>query len=295
MSLRILNEQQIENFLHNGHITLHGCFEPQAAREWIDMGWQRLGYDPKNPATWEEKRVHQAATERVKIRDFAPDAFAAICDLCGGEERIGEPSWSNGFIWNLGIGADQPWQSPQEREVGWHKDGDFFRHFLDSPEQALLTIVLWDDIEPRGGGTFVACDSVPIVAKFLAEHPEGVMPGEFPFRAMKNECQVFIEASGQAGDVILMHPYILHAASQNVRGKARIISNPPVHLQEPMNFNRPDGNYSPVERAVLRGLGVENLDFQPQAPREKIVPKRIQIQEQRRREEAARLAGEPSR
>ncbi|MBW3636418.1 MAG: hypothetical protein KY445_08130 [Armatimonadetes bacterium] len=35
----------------------------------------------------------------------------------------------------------------------------------------------------------------------------------------------WIEASGQAGDVILMHSFILHTASQNVRGKARIISN----------------------------------------------------------------------
>jgi hypothetical protein len=42
----------------------------------------------------------------------------------------------------------------------WHKDGDFFRHFLDSPEQGLLTIVLWSDIEERGGGTFIAPDSV---------------------------------------------------------------------------------------------------------------------------------------
>jgi hypothetical protein len=41
---------------------------------------------------------------------------------------------------------------------------DFFRHFLDSPEQALLTLVLWTDMLPKGGGTFVAADSVPVVA-----------------------------------------------------------------------------------------------------------------------------------
>ena len=57
--------------------------------------------------------------------------------------------------------------------VGWHKDGDFFRHFLDSPEQGLLTFVLWSDIEPRGGGTFVAADSVPVVARTLAAAPGG--------------------------------------------------------------------------------------------------------------------------
>jgi hypothetical protein len=55
---------------------------------------------------------------------------------------------------------------------GWHKDGDFFRHFLVSAEQALLTFVLWTDMLHKGGGTFVAADSVPVVARFLAEHPD---------------------------------------------------------------------------------------------------------------------------
>ena len=55
---------------------------------------------------------------------------------------------------------------------GWHKDGSFFRHFLDSREQGLLTIVYWSDVEPQGGGTFIAPDSIKVVARYLAEHPE---------------------------------------------------------------------------------------------------------------------------
>ena len=35
-----------------------------------------------------------------------------------------------------------------------------------------------------------------------------------------------------------------------------------------MNFNRPSADdFSPVERAILRGLGVERLDFRPTRPR----------------------------
>jgi hypothetical protein len=49
----------------------------------------------------------------------------------------------------------------------WHNDGDFFVHFLDSPEQALLVIPLWSDIEPKGGGTAVCVDGIKYIAKHL--------------------------------------------------------------------------------------------------------------------------------
>jgi hypothetical protein len=49
----------------------------------------------------------------------------------------------------------------------WHNDGDFFVHFLDSPEQALLVIPLWSDIESKGGGTAVCGDGIKYIAKHL--------------------------------------------------------------------------------------------------------------------------------
>ena len=87
----------------------------------------------------------------------------------------------------------------------------------------------------------------------------------------------------------LMHPYLLHASSKNALRLPRLITNPPVHLKEPMDFHRPDGNYSLVEAAVLRGLGVESFDFLPTAPRERIIPERERIQAKMREEEKRRL------
>ncbi len=55
---------------------------------------------------------------------------------------------------------------------------------------------------------------------------------------------------------------MLHATSQNVLRVERAITNPAVHLKEPMNFNRPNpADFSPVELAILRGLGKERYDF----------------------------------
>lgn len=227
-----------------------------------------------------------------EIKEFAPKAWAAMAELMGGEEKIKQPcSWGDSFILNLRRGADRPWEPPSAQSPGWHKDGDWFVHFLDSPEQGLLTIVVWSDIAPKGGGTFLIGDSVPVVARYLLEHPEGVMPGGFRFQEMAAQCHDFIEITGEVGDVVLIHPFVLHASSQNPSGIPRFITNPAVSFLEPMCFHREKPEeYNMVERAVLRGLGVDHLDFQITGERARVVPERERIQRQMLEEEKARLA-----
>ncbi len=61
-----------------------------------------------------------------------------------------------------------------------------------------------------------------------------------------------------------MHPFVLHATSQNVLRAQRLITNPPLSLRAPLRFDREDpADHSPVERAVLRGLGAERYPFTP--------------------------------
>jgi hypothetical protein len=287
-----LTPEDVEHFLRDGYVVVKDCFDLSAAQEWIDRAWLRFGYDRDDPSQWLEKRIHLSALTSVDARRFAPKAFAAAVQLLGGEERIQLPwNWTDGFIANLGVGADRPWTPPSPNVDGWHKDGDFFRHFLDSPEQGLLTIVLWTDMHHQGGGTFIAPDSVRVVARFLAEHAEGVLPSDFDFDALIRRCYEFVELAGNAGDVVLMHPYMLHATSQNVIRHGRLITNPPIALREPMRFDRPDATeFSAVELAVLRALGVDRFDFRPTGQRETVVPPRVLDQQRREVAERERLA-----
>ncbi len=293
---KTLAEADITHFIERGHIILQDCFPRALAEEWRAFAYKRLGYEPDDSTTWAVPRIHLPSMNRVPIKEVAPRAWDAICDLLGGEARVANPapSWGDGFIINFALGAEGPWQPPSPEVGGWHKDGDFFRHFLDSPEQGLLTIVVWSDIYPESGGTFVACDSVQHVAQRLYEHPEGVLPNGFG--GLIEKCKDFVEITGKAGDVVLLHPFILHAASQNPSGRARFITNPPVALKEPMNFNRENANdFSPVELGVLNGLRCNRLDFQPAAPRERLVPERVKrqqkmLEEQRKRLETAAVA-----
>ncbi len=290
----VLSAVEIEHFLRFGFIKLDQVLDPTVIRRCVERVWTRLGYDRDDRSTWREGKIHLPTHEDFPVRAVAPRAFQAMAELCGGEDRFAnEPQWGDGFIANLAFGADQPWVPPSAAAGGWHKDGDFFQHFLDSPEQGLLTIVLWSDVVPTGGATFIACDSVPPVARWLAEHPEGLDPNAFPMTAFVDECCDFREATGRAGDVYLLHPYLLHASSTNALRQPRLITNPPISLREPMRFDRarPE-DHSPVERAILRGLGVDRLAFRPTAPRQRLVPARVHQQEKLRQAELARLARE---
>lgn len=292
---KTLTESDVEHFIEKGHVVLRDCFSRDLAAEWRDFAFKRLGYDPDDATTWEEPRIHLPSMNRQPIREIAPRAWEAICDLLGGEDRIAntEPSWGDGFIINFKLGGGSEWTPPESHYNGWHKDGDFFRHFLDSPEQGLLTIVVWSDIRPKSGGTFVACDSVQHVAQHLYANPQGLLPGE-GFGQLYSKCRDFAEITGNAGDVVLLHPFILHSASQNPSGRARFITNPPVALKEPMNFNRDNADdFSPVELAILRGLRKDRLDFKPSAPRERLVPERVKRQKRMLEEQKKRLAMGP--
>ncbi|MER7183605.1 phytanoyl-CoA dioxygenase, partial [Streptomyces hyaluromycini] len=61
-------------------------------------------------------------------------------------------------------------------------------------------------------------------------------------------------ATGRPGDVYLCHPFLVHAAQPNHGTRPRFLAQPPLYLNAPLELDRPDENYSPVERAVRRGL-----------------------------------------
>lgn len=276
----VLTKSDLDHFYEKGFVHIEAGFDPELARSWSSQCWDRLGIDPEDESTWTMDRVHMGGSLHWDISEFAPKVYSAVCQLCG-HDRVQHPvQWSDHFIVNLREGADSEWVPPSPAAKGWHKDGDFFRHFLDSPEQGLLVFVLWTDVVHHGGPTYVATDSIPVMARYLNEHREGVLPNGFEFQERIKECREFVEATGKAGDVYLLHPFSLHAVSQNILKKARIITNPPVSLKEPMNFNRPDGDYSPVERVILNALGVDKLDFRPEGPREQIVPERVKRQQE---------------
>jgi len=268
----VITPDGAQSFLRDGYVVVKNCIERRVCDEWVRWAFERLGYDETEPSTWDRQRIHLGPDRKVDVARFSPKAYAATCDVVGSEERLWTPYiWGDTFVVNLAEGADRPFEPASALSPGWHKDGYFFRHFLDSPEQGLLTVVAWTDIRSTGGATFVAPDSVGVVARYLADHPEGVEPGEFG--ALIGECRDFRELTASAGDIVLIHPFMLHAVSQNVLRRPRIITNPPLFLRGPMRFDRSRyADHSLVEQAVLRALGVNRYKFTPTGERRSDYP-----------------------
>jgi len=280
---QVLTAEQRQHFIEHGYVLVKGCVDRGLARDWTAEAYTRLGYDPADRSTWTKDIVWMDRNHVAPIKDISAKAWGALCDVTGGEDRIdhrimeiesqhfttiNSTEWSDAFIVNFRRGADKPWMKPSPEAGGWHKDGSFFRHFLDSREQGLLTIVYWSDVAHQGGGTFIAPDSIGVVARYLADHPEGVDPG-FDFGSLIGQCHEFVEVTGEVGDFIILHPYMLHASSNNHSKTVRFMTNPPVVLKDPLNFNRDDpDDFSLIELATLHGLGVERYDFRPTRARD---------------------------
>jgi hypothetical protein len=278
-----LTATDIEHFVRRGFVKIPECFSRDLASGWTRAACERLYCNLEDPSSWPPGRMRAPKLQRVPMAKLAPRAWAASAQLLGGVERVaGGPednTWGDEFLINFGGEPGVTWNPPSatiQRYDLWHKDGDFFRHFLDSPEQGLLVIALFSDLTSGGGGTYLACDSVGHIARFLAEHPEGVAPEAFPFDAIVRRCEDFVETTGEVGDVFLLHPFMLHSWSINTQQRPRFMINPPVQLRDPMRFDRPNpSEHSPVERGVLKALGVDSYAFRPSAPRERLYPDRI--------------------
>ena len=109
---QVLDDGDVEQFLTEGFVAVRGCFSRQAAEEFTQPVWDRLGYAADDPSTWAEPVTHLAGRRQLDVREFAPKAWAAACDLIGGEERMSSERpyvWNDGFIVNLWQGADEPW------------------------------------------------------------------------------------------------------------------------------------------------------------------------------------------
>jgi hypothetical protein len=257
---RGLTEAEAKHFLDKGYVSLKGCFTKEAAEPWITAAYKRLGCDPRDPKTWKKSRTALPVSQNVIVGDFAPRVWEAICGLVGGEERtLGRhtQSWSDSFIVQFPCGRAAPAFS---RDRAWHKDGEDLQ-FLDSP-LGLFMYVYWSDAAPGGGGAFIVPDSLGPVARHWAEHPEGADKQKLDTSSIISSCKEFVELTGSVGDVILVHPNMLHAESDNAAGPPFFFTTRGVELGAPLDFNRKNkSEFSLVESVVLKSLGVERLDF----------------------------------
>jgi hypothetical protein len=262
------------SFLRDGMVFVEDALQPEFCEEVIAHRLGEIGVDEDDPRTWRSGWHNLPATTVYALEQVAPTAAAALHELVGGSSALE----FGGLPDNLIVNFPDPgaaWWSPTEWDspaAGWHKDGDWYRHFLDSAEQGVLGVVFWRDVTERQGATYVVADSIAPVARLLADHPEGIDPA-VPIADIVARSHDIRALTARQGTIVWAHPFLVHSASVNGTDRLRIISNTTAILRQPLVLSGP-GQRTPIEQVVLNALGVDDFPFRATRERRRIVSER---------------------
>lgn len=250
----------VREFLRDGFVKIEGAFCDRTARECAALLWERTGCDPDDPGTW-TKPVHW-------VGDMAQQPFAdaantpvlhAAFDLLVGAGRWVPRSSLGSF----------PLRFPHEDEpddAGWHIEGSYqppgeHQYFANvrSRDRALLMLLLFTDVDEDNAPTRIRVGShldVPPVLASYGERGTSIFTAAARIEAA-GAFRPQALATGRAGDVFLCHPFLVHAAQPHHGTRPRFMAQPPLYPAVPLQWERADGAYSPVETAIRLGLGSE--------------------------------------
>ena len=251
-----LTAEEIDQFIQQGYVVVRDVFSRELAEGIIPMVWAELDIEPSDRSTWATPVVMlKKVLEKPPFPEIHTERYlGAVDDLCGQGRWHATTGVGHWPILLPGF-ANPPWRPPKD---GWHVDIKLDQPRINSAELGLLNIELFTDIEPGGGGTAIRVGSHSYISRILAEAgPDGPSTKrELSLRAVNDSDHLpVIEVTGQAGDVVMMHPFTVHVTSPNTSDRARIAAVKLVRLNEPMSLTRPASrDYSPVERAIVEAL-----------------------------------------
>jgi hypothetical protein len=274
----LLSPDQIDQFIQLGYVRIDTAFSQDTAKRCLDAVKQymrtRKGVDLDNPTTFPKTNTDFAnyclqdlfSLGESPWREILTRKYSnALIQLLGPQMDWNEQTEIGWFpITYPGIDDSSRWKWRTDRG-SWHIDGEFV-HFADSPEQAILQLVLLTDIGSKQSGTAIIPGSHTSVAKLLHEHrSEGLHSSKLKQiirqkyseeNFEKGEFQV-LDACGSAGTIWLCHPFIVHATGLNVGNSVRVIANPPISFKARMkvyNLGINRNELCPVEQAIRRAF-----------------------------------------
>ena len=254
----MLTQEQRRTFLSRGYVHLRGVAGGRAS-DFEAFVWGRLeelhGIRRHDRATW----GHPAPWVGLKnFKDAELLQSFTTPDLCSAiDELLGTGNWKKprhwgGFLVNLPKpDENDPWYIPTG---GWHVD---YHYTYDrAPLFGLRVFSFLSDVEPRGAGTLVVSGSHRVVAdhvrtlsteersgghakvrdrmhaslpwfKRLTEGNErdpNRIPTFMEQRDRVGDVEVRVEQlCGKPGDVVLMHPWVVHTGSPIRSDKPRFM------------------------------------------------------------------------
>lgn len=306
-----LTPREIEAFIESGYVWVRGAISPRVAAQTVadvfspggtlenaykrtDAGLQAhdvVGLPLDDCTAWPANRMDVDTGFQARVSELSPRLLGALQQLVGNAE-LRRPQIGSRWILNL----DQ-WERPSDPErllvmrrgMRWHIDtpgpATTLRHRFDG----LTLLILWSDVAQLGGGTLYSSQGFGRLVDTLIESPEGIDTTQTNWAApLIRDCDDIAEMVGRAGDVLITHPFMMHARPHHHGKAVRILENPTFRVSLALDYSPANPAPSPVEEAVIRRIR-----------RHDPIPPHMQ-REQVRREELTRagtslIEREPSR
>lgn len=253
----------ISQFVEQGFVRLDGVFPRDLAGKARDILWKKTGCDPNDRSTWTRPVVWLGEHNEEPFQQAAnmPRLHSAW------DELVGRSRW----LPRSGLGSF-PIRFPSAQDTGdtgWHVDASFpgedsesanyltWRVNVTSRGRLLVMLFLFSDVGESDAPTRIRVGSHFEIARLLETAGEaGMRVTSIDYERTRSCTEVL--AVGEAGTVYLCHPFLVHAAQLNRGKQPRFMAQPPLYPAEPIQLKRPKPEkYSPVEIAILRGLGRE--------------------------------------
>jgi hypothetical protein len=270
----MLSEDDWQMFETQGYMVVREAFDVETAAKCADLVWQEMraqcGIERDDASTWPPIKCKLGVTFRESDGEpwsglFKQKLLPALREICG-EEGVDEGALGCGW-WMCTFPREPRLGEEWGSEGAWHVDGHDYDHYAFSPEVGLVAIMLFSDIDEGGGGTALAGGSHTDALKVLLAHGLDGCRNTALARetlASKNYSYSYSEVTGKAGDVVLMHPCLLHARSANLAlpggwGRVRLMAHPKIRLRRPMDLVNPTTLLERVTRAAaLAGCGSDD-------------------------------------
>jgi len=247
MSPLAQHDEHLEEFKRKGYLILKHAVAEDEMLDMRDRLWGlllKLGIT-RDPDSWPQGDVPHLQEIRQGDRDplatpMLPEVLDAIFDS---SEWVPKSNWGQALVTFPTPGVWRPIAGP------WHLDHPYM---ADEQISGVNVFLFVEDVEAAGGGTLILESSPDVVAHFLRMHPEhktlklnklimasdpwlnsltqkGPEAEELRQAFMNVEMEAFgqpiqlKELTGQAGDVAIYHPLMLHSPSINKNLQPRMM------------------------------------------------------------------------
>jgi hypothetical protein len=255
----MLSVEQQDEFARNGILRIPGAIALKHAQEMCNVVWtalqKRYEIRSSDPDSWQAQRItgtHDLPKSATFSQIGSPQVREALDDL------LGRRNWESPERWGSLLVAfpesRERWTVPHQ---GWHLDFPATRSLQGLFAVRVFTCL--SKLAPGGGGTLFVAGSHRLVDGLPRKENVERLRSADARKALIRSCpwvealcsadgtdervqrfmergEVFddaelrvVQMTGEPGDVVLTHPYLLHAVAKNCSSDPRIVLSSSVY------------------------------------------------------------------